>query len=321
MNYIKSEHSFISSNKSDRIAYYIYTPKEGKAKALVQICHGMCEYAERYEHFIDHLCKNGFAVIAHDHLGHGNSAAEEYDLGYFALDNGWICLIKDMRRVQLIGRQMFGKIPRFVLGHSMGSLVTRCLLARYSSDADGAIILGTVGKHPAVHAGIMLADKEIMLHGVKSRSKKINRLLFGMSNARIPDKRTEFDWVSRDEKVVADYCGDRKCNFIFTASAFRDLFMLELYSSSRSWYGKVRKNLPMLIMSGTDDPIGSYGKGVMQFFRGLDSHGFTDVRLKLWDGCRHELLNETNRLEVYSDIVNWLNEETEKLTKSNPQNG
>ncbi len=317
MNYIKSEHSFISSSKTDRIAYYIYTPKEGRARALVQICHGMCEYAERYEHFIDHLCKNGFAVIAHDQLGHGNSAQEQFDLGYFSIDKGWIYLIKDMRRVQLIGRQMFGGIPKFVLGHSMGSLVTRCLLARYSSDSDGAIILGTVGKLPVIHAGIMLADKEIMLHGVKSRSRKINRLLFGMSNARIPDKRTEFDWISRDEKTVADYCGDKKCNFIFTSSAFRDLFMLELYCNSRSWYGKVRKDLPMLIMSGTDDPVGSYGKGVMDFYRKLDSRGFTDVRVKLWDGCRHELINETNRLEVYSEIISWLNDETERAAGNN----
>lgn len=319
MNFIRSEHSFISSNKADRIAYYIYTPTEGKAKALVQICHGMCEYAGRYEHFIDCLCKNGYAVIAHDQLGHGNSVADEYDLGYFALENGWICLIKDMRHVMLIGKQMFGNIPHYVIGHSMGSLVTRCLLAKYSSDVDGAVILGTVGNHPAVHAGILMADKEIMLHGVKSRSRKINRLLFGMSNARIADRRTEFDWVSRDEQVVADYCGDKKCNFIFTASAFRDLFMLLMYCTSRSWYGKVRKDLPMLIMSGTEDPIGSYGKGVMQFYRRLDSHGFTDVRLKLWDGCRHELLNETNRLEVYDDIIKWLDGEVALQAGDDPQ--
>ena len=311
MDFIRSEHYFTSSNKVDRIAYYIYTPKEGKAKALVQICHGMCEYAARYEHFIEHLCRNGYAVIIHDQLGHGNSAAEDADLGYFALEDGWIYLIKDMRHVQIIGRQMFGKIPMYVIGHSMGSLVTRCLLARYSSDFDGAVILGTVGTHPAVYAGIIMADKEIMLHGVKSRSRKINRLLFGMSNARIPDRRTEFDWLTRDDRVVAEYCGDKRCNFIFTASAFRDLFMLLMYCSSRSWFGKVRKGLPMLIMSGTDDPIGSYGKGVMQFYRRLDAHGFEDVRLKLWDGCRHELLNELNRLEVYDDITKWLDEQVE----------
>lgn len=315
MNYIKSQHSFTSSNKVDKISYYIYTPVNGKAKALVQIVHGMCEYAERYEHFIDFLCKNGYAVISHDHLGHGNSAAEHSDLGYFAPDKGWICLIKDVRHVMLIGRQMFGRIPRFIMGHSMGSLVTRCLLAKYSSDTDGAVIMGTAGRNYGTDFGIMVADTEIMRHGVKSRSYRINHMLFGMSNARVEEKRTEFDWLTRDEQVVARYCGDRRCNFVFTASGFRDLFMLAGYANSNSWFGKVRKDLPMLVTSGTADPVGSYGRGVTEFFKRLDAKGFSDVTLKLWDGARHEILNETNRLEVYDDILLWLDGLTEKCSR------
>ena len=132
--------------------------------------------------------------------------------------------------------------------------------------------------------------------------------LFGMSNVMVDDKRTEFDWISRDENVVASYVADKKCNFIFTSSAFRDLFMLVQYCSDRSWYNKVRHDLPVLIMGGTDDPVGTFGRGVMQIFRSMERHGFDDVELKLWDGCRHELLNETNRLEVYKNISDWLEE-------------
>lgn len=307
MNYTKSEHYFKSSNGVDRIAYYIYTPEPArKPKALIQICHGMCEYIGRYEHFIDYLCGLGYAVIANDHLGHGNSVSDNDDLGYFALEDGWIYLLKDVRRVQLIGKSVFGDVPHYFLGHSMGSVIVRCVLGKYSGDTDGAILLGTVGIHPALPFGIALADSEIMLHGVKSRSRKINHLLFGMSNVMVDDKRTEFDWISRDENVVADYVADKKCNFIFTSSAFRDLFMLVQYCSDRSWYNKVRHDLPMLIMGGTDDPVGTFGRGVMQIYRRMEHHGFEDVELKLWDGCRHELLNETNRLEVYKNISDWL---------------
>lgn len=305
MNFTKSKHYFKSSNGTDQIAYYIYTPKE-KAKALIQISHGMCEYVERYEKFIDYLCGLGYAVIANDHLGHGNSVSCDDDLGFFALEHGWIYLIKDLRKTFLIGKSMFGKIPHYFVGHSMGSLILRCYLAKYSTDTDGAIIIGTVGRHPGVPAAILLADAEIALHGVKSRSKKINRLLFGLSNIKVDDKRTEFDWISRDESIVAEYVADKRCNFVFTSSAFKDLFLLLDYCSSRSWYNKVRCDIPILLMGGTDDPIGSFGRGVMQVFRGLNAHGFTDVEVKICDGCRHELLNETNRLEMYDEIAHWL---------------
>lgn len=305
MNYTKSQHFFKSSNGADEISYYIYTPSE-KPKALVQIVHGMNEYVGRYEHFIDYLCSQGYAVIANDHLGHGSSVSDEDDLGFFALDHGWIYLVKDIRKVQLIGKSLFGGIPHFFLSHSMGTLVTRCCIARYGYDTDGVIMLGTVTQFKATAPLIMLADAECALHGVKSRPANINKLLFGMSNARVEDKRTEFDWISRDEQVVADYVSDPKCNFIFTASAFRDLFFMESYCSSAAWYKKVNKYMPMLIMGGTDDPVGAYGRGVMWLYRGLKAHGFDDVEVKLWDGARHELHNEINRLEVYEEIAAWL---------------
>ena len=305
MNYKKTEGFFDSSNGFDKIAYYTYVP-DCKPKAVLQLCHGMCEYIARYEHFIDYLCGQGYAVIGHDHAGHGNSVSDNSDLGYFALEHGWICLIKDLRKCQLIADDIFGDIPHFIIGHSMGSLILRCYLAKYSHTIDGAVILGTAGKNPATDIGIIYADKEIAFHGVKSRSKPLKKLLFGMSNARIPDRRTEFDWLTRDEKIVADYVADNKCNFTFTSSAFRDLFMLLAYCTDKSWYKKVSHDLPMLVMAGTADPVGDYGRGVEDFYRGLEKNGFIDTELRLWDGCRHELYNETNRLEIYDEIENWI---------------
>lgn len=310
MNYTKTQHSFRSSNGCDNTAYYIYTPKE-KPKALIQLVHGMCEYIERYEHFIDHLCGMGYAVIGNDHLGHGNTAQDENDLGFFDLEHGWVRLVKDVRKLRLIGKSLFADIPHFFICHSMGTLIVRCYIAKYSGDTDGVIMMGLVSDHPMVDPMIILAESEAELHGVKSRSSKINKMLFGMSNARVEDKRTEFDWLSRDEQVVADYVGDKKCNFIFTASAFRDLFYMSSYCSRPSWYKQPDKDLPLLIMSGTGDPVGNYGKGASAFYKKLMKNGFADAELMLWDGARHELHNEINRLDVYKEITDWLED---KLT-------
>lgn len=305
MHYTKTEHTFTSSDGINNIRYYIYAP-ETRPKALVQIIHGMCEYSQKYEKFIDYLCSKGYAVIANDHLGHGESVSSDSDLGYFGLENGWLYLIKDVRKTALRGKSLFGRIPHYFVGHSMGSLILRCYMAKYSADTDGAVVLGTVGVHPALPAVEALADYEILMHGVKSRSKKINNILFGMANIKVDDKRTEFDWLTRDEDYVASYIADKKCNYRFTNAAFRDMFTLLDYCSAPSWYRKVRKDLPVLIMGGTDDPIGTFGRGPMQLFRGMNAHGFTDVEVKICDGCRHELLHETNALEIFDEIVDWM---------------
>lgn len=306
MNFTKTEGSFPSSNKADNIAYYVYKP-EGAPRALIQLSHGMCEYIERYEDFIDFLCRNGFAVIANDHLGHGNSVSDKADLGYFAVDKGWIYLINDLHRTSVIGKRLFKGLPHYIIGHSMGSLILRCYLAKYSSEIDGAMIVGTVGINPVLPAAKLLADSEIILHGVKSRSRKINNLMFGYACSRIKNNSTDFDWLSRDEAVVEKYVNDEKCNFVFTASAFRDLFMLLDYCSDRSWYKKVRRDIPLLLLAGGEDPIGGYGKGVMQVFRRLTAHGFTDAEIKICEGCRHEVFNETNKEEIYAEALHWLN--------------
>ncbi|MDE6592696.1 MAG: alpha/beta hydrolase [Oscillospiraceae bacterium] len=315
MNYTKTTGSFPSSNRADNIAYYVYRP-EGEAKALIQLSHGMCEYIARYEEFIDFLCGNGFAVIANDHLGHGNSAACKDDLGYFAVRGGWIYLINDLHRTSVIGRRLFKGLPHYVIGHSMGSLILRCYLAKYSSEIDGAVIVGTVGPNPALPAAKLLADSEIVLHGVKSRSQKINNLMFGYACSRIKNNITDFDWLTRDEAVVDKYVNDEKCNFVFTASAFRDLFMLLDYCSDRSWYKKVRKDIPLMLLAGGEDPIGGYGKGVMQVFKGLTAHGFSDVEIKICEGCRHEVFNELNKKETYGEVLHWLDVRLKRQQKN-----
>ncbi|MGN0665003.1 MAG: alpha/beta fold hydrolase [Huintestinicola sp.] len=313
METIKTESTFISSNGIDSVHYYVYTSGEGEAqpKAVIQILHGMCEHAENYEEFIERLCGRGYAVIMHDFLGHGKTAADDRDLGFFALKYGWIYLVRDARTVTVKAHEIFPGIPVYLIGHSMGSLVARAYMSKYSHDIEGAVLMGTVGRHMGAPAGIIMADAEIYLHGEKSRSKTISRILYDLGNIRISNRHCNMDWVSRDEKAAARYVSDKKSNFIFTASAYRDVFMLLEYCSSSKWYGRVRKDIPMLIMSGSDDPVGAYGRGAADLWNCLIKHGFTKTEIRIWDGCRHELLHELNKDEVMENVIGWLDRHNE----------
>lgn len=305
MSFEKTKGSFKSSNGTDNIAYYIYTPVS-KPRAVLQIVHGMCEYIERYEDFIAFLCANGIAVFGHDHLGHGNSAVSDEYLGYFAPKRGWQFLAKDTFRLSCMMKKKFEGVPLYILGHSMGSLVTRAVLAKHSDLYSGAIIMGTLNMKIGVNAGIALSQAVCRLKGEMARSKTMDELVFGLSNVKVENPVNEFAWISRDTEVAEAYEKDPWCNFRFTARAYTDLMYLVSYVSARDWAEKVDNSLPILICSGGDDPVGLYGRGPERVFTRLSDSGQTDIELELYSGARHEILNETNRAEVYEDILDWI---------------
>jgi len=306
MSYEKYCGKFKSTNGSDNIAYYVYKPVS-EPRAAVQIVHGMCEYIERYEEFISFLCANGMLVFGHDHLGHGKSVVSEEYLGYFAPKHGWQYLAKDTMRMTKIMRKQYPGIPFYILGHSMGSLVTRTVIAKRSDLYCGALILGTLNTRIAADAGVMLMRAVCRIKGEFSRSRAADDAVFGMNNARIENPLNEYAWISRDEEIVSKYGNDPLCTFHFTARAYSDLFFLSSYVSGNDWAGKVDNALPIMICGGSEDPIGKYGKGPEEVFNLLNESGQEDIELKIYSGARHELLNETNRAEVYEDIMDWLN--------------
>lgn len=313
MNISVNEHRFPSSSGLTDIYALSYTPAdEGEVKGIVQICHGMAEHCKRYDEFARFLCKNGYAVFINDHLGHGNSVARDEELGFFGESSGVGDLVNDAKILSDLARSLHPDKPFFIFGHSMGSFIARKYTEKFGMNIDGAVFCGTSGTNPAAGIAVKIADFIGSKKGYTHRSEFINKIAFGGYNKRVEEKRTDFDWLTRDESAVDRYIEDPKCGFLFTCAGYRDLFTLLKSVSQRSWYENVPFILPILLIAGAEDPVGEYGKGVKQVFRDLKKTGHKDVSLKLYENDRHEILNELNRHQVYDDVLSWLSEAAEK---------
>lgn len=296
----------IASTDSKNDLNVIIWETEKEPIGVLQIVHGMAEYIDRYDNFAKYMTEHGFNVIGHDHLGHGHSVSDEHDYGFFAEENGDKIIIEDMHSVTQYAREKWEDLPNFILGHSMGSFCLRQYLTKYSNDVFGAIIMGT-GWIPSAAA---LLGKTIATNTCKSKgSHTVNPLLIKLTlepyNKPFAPARTNCDWLSRDEKQVDLYVNDKLCGFDFTAGAYKDFFtILEKIAKNRQLIG-MRKSLPILITSGSVDPVG--GKKACEKLNAQYKRcGIDDVTLKLWENNRHEILNELDKNDVYRYIYNWL---------------
>lgn len=296
----------IASTDSKNNLNVIIWETEKEPIGVLQIVHGMAEYIYRYDNFAKYMTEQGFNVIGHDHLGHGHSVSDERDYGFFAEENGDKIIIEDMHSVTQYAREKWEELPNFILGHSMGSFCLRQYLTKYSNDVFGAIIMGT-GWIPSAAA---LLGKTIATNTCKSKgSHTVNPLLIKLTlepyNKPFAPARTNCDWLSKDEKQVDLYVNDKLCGFDFTAGAYKDFFtILEKIAKNRQLIG-MRKSLPILITSGSVDPVG--GKKACEKLNAQYKRcGIDDVTLKLWENDRHEILNELDKSDVYQYIYNWL---------------
>lgn len=301
-----TQNIYKSANGTSSISYYILVPEGVEVRGIVQISHGMCEYFNRYTTFAKYLCSLGFIVCGNDHLGHGSSISRSGDLGFFASKDGWKYLVADVKRLTDIMRVRYPDLPYFLLGHSMGSLIARLYLAAYGSELSGAILCGTVGPNPFVKTGINIADSVARSKGMTYRSGLLCKMVMGNFNRRISNPRTCFDWLTRDEQVVALYQSDEKCNFVFTATGFRDLLQLVMRANHTRCFKNTPNDLPVLLISGDNDPVGNYGDGVRTVAKLYRAAGLKDLDVIFYKDGRHEILNELNRLDVYGDISRWL---------------
>jgi alpha-beta hydrolase superfamily lysophospholipase len=292
------------------LAYRIYEP-EGEIdeiRAVVQISHGMCEYVGRYEEYARHLCSQGIVLAGNDHPGHGESAASEEDFGYFAKEKGVDLAVEGLKTMSELLLERYEDKPLILLGHSMGSFLCRIYLTKYSENLAGAIVMGTGGPGAPTGAGIALANIIAGLRGDRHRSKLLRSIQQAGYLKHCGKGADRTDWLTRDRGVVEKYNNDKYCNYIFTVSGYRDLFRMLEAVSVEDWATKVPTDLPILLISGEDDPVGSYGKGVCAVAGALAHAGAQKLKTVLIPGARHEVLNETDRADTYALIDRWIAE-------------
>lgn len=302
-----NEFTFLSNDKVHNIFFRECVP-DGNIRGVVQIVHGIAEHSKRYEHFMSFLAENGFVAVADDHLGHGYSiGSDPTDQGWFAENDGWMTVVRDLNSLRLIEQAKYPGLPYFFLGHSMGSFLTRTYIINYPDALTGAVISGT-GQNPGpvIAAGKAIGKADIADHGSKHLSDFIHNMAFGAYNKKYNNPRTEFDWLCRDTAVVDAYIADPLSGFQETVGLFVDMMGGLQYIWKSENLNRMNKAMPVYFMSGDMDPVGDYGKGVKKVYERFKKVGMRDVQIKLYPQGRHEMLNELNKDEVYTNVLNWL---------------
>lgn len=271
--------------------------------AVLQIAHGMAEHSARYDDFARYMVENGFAVYMNDHAGHGPSAQTK---GYFAAQDGWQHAVDDLKSLTDIVAAEHPGLPIFLMGHSMGSFMARSYIIRYGEGLSGCILSGTMGHNGALRMGKALAAMAKGIRGPKKPGKLIAAIAFGGFNKRIENPKNQNAWLSTVEAVAAQYDADPHSGFLLTNGGYYDLFTGLLEVTDPGWAAKVPSALPLYLFAGAEDPVGDYGKGPQAVYDALVASGHSDVKIKLYPGGRHEMLNEANKAEVYADVLAWL---------------
>ena len=283
-----------------------WTP-EGEVKAIIQIVHGIAEFVERYDDFAQFLNTKGILVVAEDHMGHGQSITAESPKGYFA--GGWFGAVEDTYRLMQDTMAEFPGVPYILFGHSMGSFMARTILAKYpNSGIAGAIICGTAWQPAAVLTAGHMACKLVCKTGDPTKpSKLLHAMAFGSYNSKIEHPRTASDWLSRDKKIVDAYEAHPLCGFMASAGLMADMMEGIAWIQDERNTAAMKKDLPVYFIAGGDDPVGAYGSGVLKAVEMFKTWGMEQVSHKIYPLCRHEILNEINKEEVYSDVYRWIN--------------
>ena len=281
----------------------LYMPSSSP-KGLFHVVHGMTEYIGRYDGFMRSVCCEGYAVFGFDNLGHGYTAREG-ELGFIAHENGWDRLAQDVEAMRKSAAVAAGAdLPYYLMGHSMGSFIVRTAAGKYVEPRK-LIVMGTGGPNPATGAGKLLVKITKAARGEKYVSKFIDDIAFGSYDKKFKDENDKRAWLTKDVEIRRKYGADPFCNYKFTVSAMGDLLELTDRCNKPSWFESFPEGIPVLLVSGTDDPVGDYGKGVRRVYESLVSNG-KDVTMKLYENNRHEILNDTARDEVIKDILAFI---------------
>jgi alpha-beta hydrolase superfamily lysophospholipase len=303
----KEELTYKSRDRQTMLHAIRWIP-EGEPKAILQIIHGMQEYIDRYDEFANYLAERGIIVIGNDHLGHGGSVGTKGTYGYFCKNDPATVLVRDAHRLKKMTQEDYPGLPCFILGHSFGSFVAREYITRYGTGIKGAIIQGTAFMPSGTVKSLSgLVSFLQVLMGEKYRSSMVNNMAFKGYLKKIPNPRTNQDWLSHNEESINKYIADPACNFVFTLNGFKTMAELLKRVQDVDKMEDIPKKLPILITGGKEDPVGNYGEALEKLY-GIYKNELKieNVELKIYDGMRHELQQEIGREKVYEDQYGWL---------------
>lgn len=302
------EFTFDSRDGKTKLHAMRWLPDTEKPVAIVQIVHGMNEYIRRYDEFATYLAEHGIVAVGEDHLGHGESVAEQETFGYICENDPATVLVRDVHRLKKMTEEKYPGVPYFILGQSMGSFIVRNYITRYGTGITGAMIFGTgTPKQSELATGKLLTGLISKFRGPKYVSRFIDHTTTSNYMSGIENAKTKDDWLCTDEEVVARYSKDPLCSgFTFTVNGFHALFELAQRMQKKENLDKIPKKLPILIVSGTQDPVGGFGAAPKQLYDNYLNLDLTKTVLKLYNGGRHEMLNEKIKETVYEDVRNWI---------------
>ncbi len=303
-----TEFTFLSTDGKTQLHGMRWEPDGGSVRAVLQICHGVAEHIARYDAFARYLNGLGIAVVGHDHLGHGLSLPEGGTPVYFGESNTWNTVVDDIYVLHQRIRLWYPDVPLCIMGHSMGSFLTRTYLIRYPGTVKAAVIMGTGWQPKAVIAGGMAVAKAVgAVVGENGTSDLVTNLAFGAYNKLFAPNRTSCDWLSADEGNVDAYMADPLCGADATVGLFRQMLSGIRFNQKLSNLRQMDPRIPVLFVAGEKDPVGDCGNSVRRTYQEFRRAGVQDCTLKLYPGLRHEILNEkAQQQQIFEDIGQWL---------------
>lgn len=303
---MKKEFYYPSKDGRTKIHAVEWIP-EGDVTAVLQICHGMVEYIERYDEFACFLNEHGYYVVGHDHLGHGKSVVSKEKLGFFHEERGNACVIGDIHSLRKFVQKKYSDVPYFMLGHSMGSFLLRQYIGLCGNGLAGAIVMGTGDKSNLILSVGKIVCRLISFgKGWEYRSELVNNMAFGGFNKKFSHETNGSNWLSRNPVNAQNYAKDPLCNFVFTVNAYYQMFCGIQAVNHQEKNGKIPRTLPIFFVAGKEDPVGNFGRSVENIYKNYKSCGIKDVSIKLYENDRHEILNEVDRKTVFADLLDWM---------------
>ncbi len=306
-----------SSDGVHTLAGHVYLPDglpETRPRGVFHVVHGMTEHIGRYDPLMRAICATGWIVCGYDNLGHGHTVRDPSELGFIADKKGYELLARDVGVFSNAVREAYGVTdrPYALMGHSMGSFIVRYATSKGYARPDRLIAMGTGGPNPIAGMGIAVVGTVKLFKGKRYLSPMLDQLAFGTYNAHFAeegdgDTRVDhFKWLNTQREAREIYCADPLCGYQFTAGGMSDLIRLTYRSNKGKWFRSMPKELPVLLVSGQDDPVGDYGKGVTCVRDRLARRGIP-VEMHLYEGARHEILFDTCSQKVHHDIIAFLN--------------